>query len=674
MAVSTRPKIVIDLDQTLTLGCEAGDYANAKPNLDVVATLKSYREKGFEVIIATARNMRTHDGNIGKINAFTLPVIMEWLQAHDIPFDEVHVGKPWCGKGGFYVDDKAIRPNEFIDKSYEEIAVLIGDREPVLIITSAAYVGDEIVAEFGMLPPSFLPIGNRRLYQWQVIHYRKNCDRIVLTMPNGFKPPQRDRVALDALGVELLPVPAGISLGQSLIYTLNMLGLHDDEVDILHGDTFISNMDVTKPNAISIHVAKDAYRWAIFHPDKKERFKNLEECEVGFLSAAVVSGYFRFSSARVFLKCLAKTQGGFIDAINLYDQEERLNIIEVGHWLDFGHLQTFYQSRKYMTTERFFNNLVIEKGIVSKSSENEHKIIAEASWFENIPLALRPFCPAYYGRGVETGCQVYHTENMLLAALNELFVFGQLGFGVWQGIFKSVSDFLQVARDVETPRFDTTSIQHLYGEKTYLRLQDFCSVEGLSLEQPWLLNGNAVPPLSSIVDEALSCIISNEPISAVMHGDLCFSNIFYDYRAETIKVIDPRGTLDGSHKTVYGDQRYDIAKLYHSVYGLYDFIVGGFYWVDRPSNYELVFELADVENIGQAQQAFAQMFVGTSLSAYSKQIKAINVLLFLSMLPLHADDRQRQWALLANAFRLYLDFDRDKPVKKMSEDQHEETL
>ena len=29
------------------------------------------------------------------------------------------------------------------------------------------------------------------------------------------------------------------------------------------------------------------------------------------------------------------------------------------------------------------------------------------------------------------------------------------------------------------------------------------------------------------------------------------------------------------------------------------------------------------------------------------------VLLFLSMLPLHADDEARQWALLANALRLH---------------------
>ena len=36
------------------------------------------------------------------------------------------MGKPWCGFDGFYVDDKAVRPNEFKELSYEKIKELIG--------------------------------------------------------------------------------------------------------------------------------------------------------------------------------------------------------------------------------------------------------------------------------------------------------------------------------------------------------------------------------------------------------------------------------------------------------------------------------------------------------------------------------------------------------------------
>ena len=76
-------------------------------------------QQGFEIVICSSRNMRTYEGQIGKINAHTLPVILDWLARHEIPSDEIHVGKPWCGTEGFYVDDKAIRPSEFLALSHD---------------------------------------------------------------------------------------------------------------------------------------------------------------------------------------------------------------------------------------------------------------------------------------------------------------------------------------------------------------------------------------------------------------------------------------------------------------------------------------------------------------------------------------------------------------------------
>jgi capsule biosynthesis phosphatase len=117
-------RLVFDLDNTLTIE-GTGDYENVKPRLDIVEQLKSYKLQGFEIIISTARNMRTYECSVGKINANTLPVIIAWLQKHEIPYDEIHVAKPWCGNDGFYIDDKAIRPSEFAQLSYEEIQRLL---------------------------------------------------------------------------------------------------------------------------------------------------------------------------------------------------------------------------------------------------------------------------------------------------------------------------------------------------------------------------------------------------------------------------------------------------------------------------------------------------------------------------------------------------------------------
>lgn len=118
-------KLVFDLDGTLTVDDVSVSYEDRLPRLDVVARLRAYREDGYEIIIATARSMRTYSGSVGKINVNTLPGVMSWLDRHAIPYDEIHVGKPWCGEDGFYVDDRAVRPSEFASLSIEEINKLL---------------------------------------------------------------------------------------------------------------------------------------------------------------------------------------------------------------------------------------------------------------------------------------------------------------------------------------------------------------------------------------------------------------------------------------------------------------------------------------------------------------------------------------------------------------------
>ena len=119
-------RLIVDLDGTLTQG-DSKDYSAVSPRLDVIAKLREYQAQGFDIVISTARNMRTFEGNVGKINIHTLPVITAWLDKHQVPYDEILVGKPWCGHEGFYIDDRAIRPSEFAKLSREQIEELLAD-------------------------------------------------------------------------------------------------------------------------------------------------------------------------------------------------------------------------------------------------------------------------------------------------------------------------------------------------------------------------------------------------------------------------------------------------------------------------------------------------------------------------------------------------------------------
>jgi capsule biosynthesis phosphatase len=128
-------RLVIDLDHTVCVpqpvdasADPVRHYADAEPVAAVIAQLKAYKAMGFEIAIHTARNMRTFAGDIDAIRAETLPLIADWLDRHGVPYDEIIVGKPWCGAEGFYVDDRAIRPSELVGLSYADVIALL-DRE-----------------------------------------------------------------------------------------------------------------------------------------------------------------------------------------------------------------------------------------------------------------------------------------------------------------------------------------------------------------------------------------------------------------------------------------------------------------------------------------------------------------------------------------------------------------
>jgi len=119
--------LVVDIDGTLCDVRAGGQsYADVAPHLDVIEKLREYQAKGYRILLYTARNMKTYSNNVGLINKHTAPVLLDWLARWDVPYDEILFGKPWPRTKGFYIDDRAIRPDEFLRLSEEEIHILLG--------------------------------------------------------------------------------------------------------------------------------------------------------------------------------------------------------------------------------------------------------------------------------------------------------------------------------------------------------------------------------------------------------------------------------------------------------------------------------------------------------------------------------------------------------------------
>lgn len=124
--IETCKVLVVDIDGTICNKKKQNQqYEDLNPNKVIYNKLWEYKNEGFYIILYTSRNMRTYQGNIGRINARTGKTLMEWLDRFDVPYDELHIGKPWCGNMGFYVDDRAIRPSEFAALTYEELIQLL---------------------------------------------------------------------------------------------------------------------------------------------------------------------------------------------------------------------------------------------------------------------------------------------------------------------------------------------------------------------------------------------------------------------------------------------------------------------------------------------------------------------------------------------------------------------
>lgn len=124
--IRSKDVIVLDLDGTLCEHKPSGtNYEDLLPRSGMLEKVHEYRARGFYIIICTARNMRTYEGNLGQIMANTAKVVFEWLDRHQVPYDEVHFGKPWPGENGFLVDDRAVRPDEFLKLSHADILRLL---------------------------------------------------------------------------------------------------------------------------------------------------------------------------------------------------------------------------------------------------------------------------------------------------------------------------------------------------------------------------------------------------------------------------------------------------------------------------------------------------------------------------------------------------------------------
>ena len=517
------------------------------------------------------------------------------------------------------------------------------------LITSGAYIGEEMQSEFGRIPPAFLPVGSVYLVQHQLRHLEGRQHKW-LSLPADFDLSEAQRRILLEADVRTVRVDPKLSLGMSVFQSILEID-PSGPIEILHGDTLVEAPEPREQDVFSIAEVAEQYKWGLVEVQggRVNSVRDVDRSDFLTEEMLMISGYFGLNDTWRFIKCLVRAGFNFVAALDEYARGGGVVADSSIPTLDFGHQKTFYSSRKYLAATRYFNSLQVDDYVVKKESDEGRKIDAESNWLRSVPPDLQPFTARLIEDRSSITSGKYATLYSSFPTVAELYLAQSSRF-VWLKVLGSCLEFLgraycHRAEDQMSPFY------WLVIDKLKSRIEEYPDFLPAT-DDELIVNGVPVGSLSSIVGR-LEDIVRAAPAlpPCIMHGDFCFSNMLFDPRSDRIVLIDPRGLI-ADQITIYGDIRYDIAKLGHSIIGRYDQIVGGHLVAESPDLGVYSLEVRRDPLRDWLEEQFLSASID-GVSFHDTAIHAAIVSLFLAMIPLHSEDSRRQQTLFANALRLF---------------------
>jgi len=519
----------------------------------------------------------------------------------------------------------------------------------------------DLEVETGSSYAAFIRLGGKPLINHIIdLHQKLPNPSFVLIVP----PDAPELVSLTNTDecIQRLEVEKSTSIGQTVLAALDCLG-ENDSVVVNMADTLVTLSEDLLLDAVYTQTRNDLYRWTsvVMQEDASISFPHDRDDASDCEAQEVCVGLFTFSNGvnfRTQLKAAVDADRGELDpifvAIEKYSKIHPLKLKAPKAWFDLGHVDTYYEARLGYQNLRHFNNLEYEplKGQVTKTSEKIEQFRHQVRWYKQVPDALSAFLPRIFDSS--DGEHPFITMELLsIPTLSELFVSKRISPGAWNGVVRTIQ---HISTELGKYSFNTSLAkevaQNVYLIKTRTRLQEYIKNTPRAFEYHIIQGGKKIDiqyvlsELESFVEE--NDLLKIESLSPI-HGDFCFSNLLYDPKVRVVKLIDPRGEfgLPG----IYGDPRYDLAKLSHSFSAGYDFIVSDQFNVIVHSTGEIVCE-TKLDNYHQQVKAIFKSALLPEVRL-RQQVRAIEALLFLSMLPLHSDATQRQLVMLATGLRLF---------------------
>lgn len=322
-------------------------------------------------------------------------------------------------------------------------------------------------------------------------------------------------------------------------------------------------------------------------------------------------------------------------------------------WYDCGNIENYYRARIDFLKIRNFNSIEYDDlyGSITKRSSKCDKLNHEINWYLNLPDRLKLFAPRLIDYRLSTTDAYYTVEFYGYQSLADIFVFGHLNTKLWSLIIGRLFDIIDLFRAYKA-ELPFSNFQTIYDTKNKQRIEEVRQTafwQELMSHQELIINGKSCKNINyylELTSSKLDWLYTPKDI-AIIHGDLCLSNILFDGGSRIFKFIDPRGSFGSVG--IYGDIKYDLAKLRHSLVSGYDFIVSDSFVINQvDSTYQLnLFAEAEHAQIGVI---FDQSLLDRGYDL--DKIKYIEAWLFLSMLPLHSDHPERQLAMYLSGIKL----------------------
>lgn len=233
--------------------------------------------------------------------------------------------------------------------------------------------------------------------------------------------------------------------------------------------------------------------------------------------------------------------------------------IDLAGTREFGLLEEYERLENIKT--RPFNRITVNGDVLTKEfldARGEKLAKRECAWYKKAQERGIAGIPDIYSLN-PLKMEVIHGKNIYEIKADDSEKYR---------ILSGIVDIMQKLHLSETVPADSFSIKEVYYNKTMERLSQIENLVPFGRERYIRVNGRVCRNVFFYRDkleyalEQLKCTHFS-----FIHGDCTFSNLMLRDNGD-LALIDPRGYFGFTE--LYGDERYDWAKLYYSIIGNYD--------------------------------------------------------------------------------------------------------